>query len=152
MRPAGEDDAEHAVGGMCIAGDRVRVPEVSRGVGGLRSPVKHLVEIADLEHEDMLRLRLLELRPLVDEAAWGRLAAFDRAAAASVSQIKPHESRAESPKTEGCEQQRGGCARWPSHHEVRFRVGAYHGARSGGGEKPAAFYARHLHNKYYAEG
>ncbi len=79
--------------------------------------MKHLVEIADLEHENMLRLRLLQLRPLVDQAALRGLAAFDRAAEAFANEISPQETRAKSPQIDGSEQQQ-------SHHEVRFRAGA----------------------------
>ena len=44
--------------------------------GGL--PVEHFVKVADLEHDDVLRLRQLQLSPLVDQTA--RMAAFIRAA------------------------------------------------------------------------
>ncbi len=75
--------------------------------------MKHLVEITDLEHENVLRLRLLQLRPLVDQAALRGLAAFDRAAEAFANEIRPQKTRTKSPQIYGSEQQQ-------SHHGVRF--------------------------------
>jgi hypothetical protein len=43
--------------------------------------VKHLVEVADLEHQNMLWLRQLQLLPLLDKATVRGLAVFAKAAA-----------------------------------------------------------------------
>jgi hypothetical protein len=91
--------------------------------------VEHLVKVADLEHDDVLRLRQLQLSPLVDQTA--RMAAFISAASicangAAAAKFGHQELHARWTTAEGPEQQRRGCGRAQGgtrHHDIERACG-----------------------------
>ena len=66
-------------------------------------PVEHLVEITHLKHENVLRLRLLQLRPLKYQASLRGMVAF---AAGAAAEVRSRHICAQSLDDEGGAQQR----------------------------------------------
>ena len=65
--------------------------------------MEHLVEITHLKHENVLWLRLIQLRPLKDQASLRGMVAF---AAGAAAEVRPRHICAQSLDDEGGAQQR----------------------------------------------